>query len=158
MAELLEARVPDIGGHSDVPVIELLVKPGDTVAKDQGLVTLESDKATMEVPSTAAGVVRELRVKVGDTLSEGGVVAVIEAEGKADAGAAAAAADTAATADGGGAKGDRKPGSTGSTPAAGAGSAGRCASSQSSVRPTSCRASVLRDRSARWGTRSTYGA
>ena len=79
MAELKEARVPDIGGHGDVPVIELLVKPGDTVAKDQGLVTLESDKATMEVPSPFAGVVKEVKVKLGDTVSEGAVVAVIEA-------------------------------------------------------------------------------
>jgi len=78
MAELKEARVPDIGGHGDVPVIEVLVKAGDTVAKDQGLVTLESDKATMEVPAPFAGVVRELKVKLGDTLSEGGVVAIIE--------------------------------------------------------------------------------
>jgi pyruvate dehydrogenase E2 component (dihydrolipoamide acetyltransferase) len=83
MAELLEARVPDIGGHSDVPVIELLVKPGDTVAKDQGLVTLESDKATMEVPSPFAGVVRELKVKLGDSLSEGALVALIEASADA---------------------------------------------------------------------------
>ena len=87
MAELKEARVPDIGDYSDVPVIEVLVKPGDTVAKDQGLVTLESDKATMEVPSSVAGVVKEVKVKVGDSLSEGSVVAVIEA---ADAGAAEA--------------------------------------------------------------------
>ena len=87
MAELKEARVPDIGGHGDVPVIELLVKPGDTVAKDQGLVTLESDKATMEVPSPFAGVVKEVKVKLGDTVSEGAVVAVIEA---ADVEAAAA--------------------------------------------------------------------
>jgi pyruvate dehydrogenase E2 component (dihydrolipoamide acetyltransferase) len=78
MAELKEARVPDIGGHSDVPVIELLVKPGDTVTVDQGLVTLESDKATMEVPSPFAGVVKELKVKLGDNLSEGGLVAIIE--------------------------------------------------------------------------------
>ena len=78
MADLKEARVPDIGGHSDVPVIEVLVAVGDTVAKDQGLVTLESDKATMEVPAPFAGVVRELKVKVGDTLSEGGLVALIE--------------------------------------------------------------------------------
>ena len=78
MAELKEARVPDIGGHSDVPVIELLVKPGDTVAKDQGLVTLESDKATMEVPSPFAGTIKELKVKLGDTLSEGALVAIIE--------------------------------------------------------------------------------
>ncbi len=81
MAELKEARVPDIGGHSDVPVIELLVKPGDTVAKDQGLVTLESDKATMEVPAPFAGVVKELKVKLGDNLSEGGLVAIIETAG-----------------------------------------------------------------------------
>ena len=57
MAAPMEARVPDIGGYDDVPVIEVLVKPGDVVAKDQGLVTLESDKATMEVPSPFAGVV-----------------------------------------------------------------------------------------------------
>ncbi|WP_202839687.1 dihydrolipoyl dehydrogenase [Luteimonas saliphila] len=74
----VEAKVPDIGGYSDVPVIEVLVAVGDTVAKDQGLVTLESDKATMEVPSSAAGVVKEVKVGVGDTLSEGAVVAVIE--------------------------------------------------------------------------------
>ncbi len=81
MADLKESRVPDIGGYDDVPVIEVLVAVGDTVARDQGLVTLESDKATMEVPAEHAGVVRELKVKVGDTLSEGGVVAVIEVAG-----------------------------------------------------------------------------
>src|SRR5688500_12616734 len=80
MAELKEARVPDIGGYDDVPVIELLVAVGDRVKADQGLVTLESDKATMEVPAPFAGVVRELKVKIGDKLSEGSVVAVIEAE------------------------------------------------------------------------------
>ena len=80
MADLKESRVPDIGGYDDVPVIEVLVAVGDTVAKDQGLVTLESDKATMEVPSAHAGVVRELKVKVGDSLSEGGVVALIEVQ------------------------------------------------------------------------------
>ncbi|GAB3097316.1 dihydrolipoyllysine-residue acetyltransferase [Lysobacter terrae] len=86
MAELKEARVPDIGGYDDVPVIELLVAVGDTVKPDQGLVTLESDKATMEVPAPFAGVVRELKVKVGDKLSEGSVVALIEAaEGAASA-------------------------------------------------------------------------
>ncbi len=78
MAELKETKVPDIGGYDDVPVIEILVAVGDTVAKDQGLVTLESDKATMEVPSAFAGVVKELKVKLGDTLSEGSVVALIE--------------------------------------------------------------------------------
>ena len=80
MAELKEARVPDIGGQDDVPVIELLVAVGDTVKLDQGLVTLESDKATMEVPAPFAGVVRELKVGIGDKLSEGSVVAMIEAE------------------------------------------------------------------------------
>ena len=85
MAELKEARVPDIGGYDDVPVIEVLVAVGDTVTADQGLVTLESDKATMEVPAPFAGVIRELKVKVGDTLSEGSVVAVIEAAGEAQA-------------------------------------------------------------------------
>ena len=78
MNQRIEVKVPDIGDSHDVPVIELLVAVGDTVQKDQGLITLESDKATMEVPASAAGVVRELRVKVGDTLSEGAVVAVIE--------------------------------------------------------------------------------
>jgi pyruvate dehydrogenase E2 component (dihydrolipoamide acetyltransferase) len=85
---LKEARVPDIGNYSDVPVIELLVAVGDTVKADQGLVTLESDKATMEVPAPFAGVVKELKVKVGDSLSEGAVVALIEESG---AGAATAA-------------------------------------------------------------------
>ena len=89
MAELKEARVPDIGDDKDVPVIEVLVKPGDTVSKDQGLVTLESDKATMEVPAPFDGVVREVKVKVGDELSEGSVVALIEPA--ADAGDAPAA-------------------------------------------------------------------
>jgi dihydrolipoamide dehydrogenase len=78
MANTIEVKVPDIGNYSGVPVIEILVKPGDTVAKDQGLVTLESDKATMEVPSSAAGVVKEIRVKLNDEVSEGAVVAVIE--------------------------------------------------------------------------------
>ncbi len=88
MANTIEVKVPDIGNYSDVPVIEVLVKPGDTVAKDQSLVTLESDKATMEVPSSVAGVVKEVRVKVDGTVSEGDVVAVIEA---ADAAAPAKA-------------------------------------------------------------------
>ena len=95
MAELKEAKVPDIGGYDDVPVIEVLVAVGDTVAKDQGLVTLESDKATMEVPSAFAGVVKALKVKLGDTLSEGSVVALIET-GDAAGDAAAKAAPQAA--------------------------------------------------------------
>jgi len=76
-----EVKVPDIGNYTNVPVIEVLVKPGDSVAKDQSLVTLESDKATMEVPSTVAGTVKEVKVKVGDEVSEGAVVVVIEGEG-----------------------------------------------------------------------------
>jgi dihydrolipoamide dehydrogenase len=76
----VEIKVPDIGNYKDVPVIELLVQPGDVVKKDQGLITLESDKATMEVPSSAAGTVKELRVKVGDAVGEGMVVAVLETD------------------------------------------------------------------------------
>ena len=93
MAELKEARVPDIGGYDDVPVIEVLVAVGDTVQADQGLVTLESDKATMEVPAPFAGVIRELKVKVGDSLSEGSVVAMIETAAGADTDAKAPAPD-----------------------------------------------------------------
>jgi len=79
MASTIEIKVPDIGGHDNVPVIEVLVKVGDTVAKEQSLITLESDKATMEIPSSAAGVIKELKVKVGDEVSEGAVIAVLEA-------------------------------------------------------------------------------
>lgn len=87
----IEVKVPDIGDYSDVPVIEVLVAVGDTVKKDQGLVTLESDKATLEVPSSAAGLVKEIKVKLGDTLSEGAVVVVLDAEGAGEAPAKAAA-------------------------------------------------------------------
>jgi pyruvate dehydrogenase E2 component (dihydrolipoamide acetyltransferase) len=87
-----EVKVPDIGDYKDIPVIEIAVKVGDRVEKEQSLVTLESDKATMDVPSTAAGVVKELKVKVGDTVSEGSVIVVIEAEGGAAAPAPAPAA------------------------------------------------------------------
>jgi len=93
MPQLSEARVPDIGGSTDVPVIEVLVQVGDTVRKDQGLVTLESDKATMEVPAPFAGVVRELRLKVGDEVSEGAVVAMIEATDAVPASATTSAAE-----------------------------------------------------------------
>jgi pyruvate dehydrogenase E2 component (dihydrolipoamide acetyltransferase) len=85
MADLKEARVPDIGGNADVPVIEVLIKPGDKVEKDQSLITLESDKATMEVPAAFAGVVKEVKLKVGDEVSEGAVIAMIEAEDAAAA-------------------------------------------------------------------------
>ncbi|WP_045738010.1 dihydrolipoyl dehydrogenase [Xanthomonas sp. MUS 060] len=75
---VIEVKVPDIGDYSDVPVIEVLVAVGDVVKKDQSLVTLESDKATLEVPSAASGVIKELKVKLGDTLSEGAVIALLE--------------------------------------------------------------------------------
>ncbi|SFL18041.1 dihydrolipoyl dehydrogenase [Lysobacter sp. cf310] len=88
----IEVKVPDIGGYDDVPVIELLVAVGDTVKKDQGLVTLESDKATMEVPSSADGVVKSISVKLGDKVAEGTVIAVLEAAGESEAKAAPAAA------------------------------------------------------------------
>ena len=85
MANVIAAKVPDIGDYHGVPVIELLVSIGDRVAKDQGLATLESDKATMEVPSSVAGIVRELKVKLGDTVSEGDVIALLEVEAEAAA-------------------------------------------------------------------------
>jgi pyruvate dehydrogenase E2 component (dihydrolipoamide acetyltransferase) len=83
----IEVKVPDIGDFKDVPVIEVLVKPGDAVKKDDSLVTLESDKATMEVPAPSAGTVKEVRVKVGDKVSEG--VAILTMEGAGEAKAAA---------------------------------------------------------------------
>jgi pyruvate dehydrogenase E2 component (dihydrolipoamide acetyltransferase) len=102
----IEVKVPDIGDFKDVPVIELLVKPGDAVKKEDSLVTLESDKATMEVPSPADGVVKAVKVKVGDKLSEGSVVLLLDAAdapaakpaGKAPAAAAPAAPPAAAAA------------------------------------------------------------
>lgn len=78
MANTIEIKVPDIGNYNDIPVIEVLVKAGDTVKKDQGIVTLESDKATMEVPSPGDGVIKEVKVKVDDSASEGTVVAILE--------------------------------------------------------------------------------
>ncbi len=74
----IELTVPDLGGFNDIPVIELLVAPGDTIAKESPLVMLESDKATMEVPASAGGVVKELRVKIGDKVSQGTVLATLE--------------------------------------------------------------------------------
>ena len=78
MAGAIEVKVPDIGDFKDVEVIELLVQPGDAVAKEQSLVTLESDKATMEIPSPEPGVVKELRIKLGDKVSEGSPILVLE--------------------------------------------------------------------------------
>src|SRR3989441_8128955 len=77
----IEVKVPDIGDFKNVEVIEVLVKPGDAVTKEQSLVTLESDKATMEIPSPGAGVVKEIRIKVGDKVSQGSPILVLEASG-----------------------------------------------------------------------------
>ncbi|MGS1004451.1 dihydrolipoyl dehydrogenase [Burkholderia glumae] len=93
---LIEVKVPDIGDYNDIPVIEVLVKAGDTVEKEQSLVTLESDKATMDVPSSAAGVVKEVKVKVGDPVSQGTVIVVLE--GAAEAAQPAAKAPEASAA------------------------------------------------------------
>jgi pyruvate dehydrogenase E2 component (dihydrolipoamide acetyltransferase) len=96
----IEIKVPDIGDFKDVAVIELLVKVGDTVAAEQSLITVESDKASMEIPSSAAGVLKELKVKVGDTVNIGDLIAVLEgaAASAAAPAQAAAAAPAAATA------------------------------------------------------------
>src|SRR5213595_588408 len=80
---LVEVKVPDIGDFKDVAVIELLVKPGDTVKPEQSLVTVESDKASMEIPSAQGGVVKEMKVKLGDKISEGSVLLTLESEGAA---------------------------------------------------------------------------
>ena len=84
-----DVKVPDIGDFKDIPVIEVHVKPGDTVEKEQSLITLESDKATMDVPSPAAGTVKEVKLKVGDTVSEGTLVLTLEGGGAASASAPA---------------------------------------------------------------------
>ena len=89
MSQVIEIKVPDIGDYDGVPVIEVHVKPGDVVEKEQSLVTLESDKATMDVPSSHAGVVKEVKVKVGDSISEGDLVVILESSA---AGASPAAA------------------------------------------------------------------
>ncbi len=86
---LVEVKVPDIGDFKDVAIIELLVKPGDTVKMEQSLLTVESDKASMEIPSSAAGVVKELKVKLGDTINQGDLIVVIESDAAAAPAAAA---------------------------------------------------------------------
>jgi len=98
MAQMIEVKVPDIGDFKDIDVIEVLVKAGDRVAKEASLITLESDKATMEIPSSDAGVVKELRVKVGDKVSKGSVIALLEAESAAAAPSAPSPAASAAPA------------------------------------------------------------
>jgi pyruvate/2-oxoglutarate dehydrogenase complex dihydrolipoamide acyltransferase (E2) component len=91
MSQIFEAKVPDIGDYHDVPVIDVCVKAGDTVKVDDPLVTLESDKATMDIPSSVAGVVKEVKVSLGDKVSEGSVVVLIETGGVAEASAPSAA-------------------------------------------------------------------
>ena len=95
MSQIIEIKVPDIGDYKDVPVIEVLVKAGDKIEKEQSIVVLESDKATMDVPSSHSGVVKEVKVKIGDNLSEGSVVLTLE-EGAAAAASAPAASAPAA--------------------------------------------------------------
>ena len=75
---LVEVKVPDIGDFKEVAVIELLVQPGDTIQPEQSLLTVESDKASMEIPATQGGVVKALKVKLGDKISEGTVIALVE--------------------------------------------------------------------------------
>ena len=95
---LLEILVPDIGDFDEVTVIELMVKPGDTVKADQSLITVESDKASMEIPSSHAGVVKDIKVKLGDKVKQGSLVVMLEVAGAAAATPAPVPAPTAATA------------------------------------------------------------
>ena len=99
---IVEIKVPDIGGHENVNIIAVEVKAGDTIAVDDTLITLETDKATMDVPADTAGVVKEVKVKVGDKISEGGVILTVETDAAAaDAAPAPAAAAPAAAPAGG---------------------------------------------------------
>ena len=118
MANTIEIKVPDIGGHGKVPVIEVLVQAGDKVEKEQGLATLESDKATMEIPASAAGVIREVRVKVGDEVDEGAVIAVLEVSGAAEAPTKAASSPVAGPATASAPAPDAPAASTSAQPAA----------------------------------------
>src|SRR6202171_6648786 len=97
MSQAIEVKVPDIGDYTDIPVIEIHVKVGDTVEKEQSLVTLESDKATMDVPSPAAGTVKEIKVKLGDKVAEGSPIVVLETSGALAKGADAPTSAAAAT-------------------------------------------------------------
>jgi pyruvate dehydrogenase E2 component (dihydrolipoamide acetyltransferase) len=96
MSQLIEVKVPDIGDFDDVPIIDLFVKVGDTIKVDDAIVTLESDKATMDVPSTRRGVVKEVLVKLGDRVKEGSLLIKVEAAAGAAAPAPQAAAPAAA--------------------------------------------------------------
>jgi dihydrolipoamide dehydrogenase len=98
MSQLTEVLVPDIGNFESVDVIEVLVKPGDVIAKENSLITLESDKASMDIPSSHAGTVKEVKVKVGDKVAKGTLILLVEAEAATEAKPAAAAAPAAAPA------------------------------------------------------------
>ena len=98
MSKLVEVKVPDIGDFKNIPIIEILVKPGDNVQPEDPLIALESDKATMEVPSPAAGVIKELKIKVGDKVSQGTLVLTLDAEASAEPAAASASAPAPAPA------------------------------------------------------------
>jgi dihydrolipoamide dehydrogenase len=127
MANTIEVKVPDVGDFKDIPVIEVLVKVGDTVKKEDSLVSLESDKATMEVPSTHAGVVKEIKVTVGDKVSEGAVVLVLEetaaAAATSPAGTKSSGGESAASAGGARRQAPAAPGGTASAANAAAPSA-----------------------------------
>lgn len=92
----IEVKIPDIGDFKNIPIIEILVKEGDTIGAEDPIVSLESDKATMEVPSPSAGVIEKILVKVGDTVSEGSPVLLLKGESEEKAPAAAAAATPSA--------------------------------------------------------------
>jgi len=96
VAEIKQVLVPDIGNFKDVEIIEVMIKAGDTVQAEDSLITIETDKATMDVPSPFSGVVKELKIKVGDKISEGALIALIEASGEAAANASTPAAAVAA--------------------------------------------------------------
>jgi dihydrolipoamide dehydrogenase len=118
MSQTIEVRVPDIGDFADVPVIEVLVSPGDRVEEEQSLVTLESDKATMEIPSPAAGEILELKVEVDSTVSEGSVIALLKVADQAEA-----PADDKTTPASGGRSQEAGPGDAEDAPAADAAAA-----------------------------------
>ncbi len=82
MANPIEVKVPDIGDFKDVEVIEVLVKPGDAIDKEQSLIALESDKATMEIPSPEAGIVKAVKLKLGDKVSQGALILLLESRGR----------------------------------------------------------------------------
>jgi len=94
MGNIVEIKVPDIGDFKDIPIVEILVKPGDSVKPEDPLVSLESDKATMDVPAPQAGTVKEIKAKVGDKVSKGTLILLLDASG-ADAPAVSAAAPAA---------------------------------------------------------------